>query len=80
VKCSHLHVNTHPITEDLNTVLPLGPLEQLAHEGRIGRRAEVHYSFMGYLLDTEQFLRESIPEIVNGLRQEEVDLALLVPV
>ena len=48
--------------------------------GEIGEVAPSHYSFMGYLLRPEEFLRTSVPAIVEGLKAEAVDVALLVPV
>jgi hypothetical protein len=34
---------------------------------------------MGYLLEPEVFLQESVPQIISQLRQESVDIAALVP-
>ncbi len=38
-----------------------------------------HYSFMGYLLRPEEFLRTSVPKMVERMRLEEVDVAVLAP-
>ena len=75
----HLHIDPDPVRQDINTVLPLQRLTELADEGIIGNVARSHYSFMGYLLDPGVFLRDSLPGIINHLREESVDLVILVP-
>ena len=45
----------------------------IASEGAI-------FSFMGYLLKSEQVLWESVPAIIDSLRKDQVDVVLLVPV
>lgn len=76
----HLHIDTSFGEQDLNCVLPLERLAELEVAGEIGRSAPTHYSFMGYLLKPAEFLRTSLPLMVAAMRNEEVDVALLVPV
>jgi hypothetical protein len=76
----HLHIERSYGESDLDCVLPLTRLEELADAGVIGEPAPSHYSFMGYLLRPEQFLRTSVPAIIERMRAEAVDAALLVPV
>jgi D-proline reductase (dithiol) PrdB len=76
----HLHINRSFGEADLDCVLPLARLEELAEAGVIGEPAPSHYSFMGYLLRPEQFLRASAPAIIERMKAEAVDAALLVPV
>lgn len=76
----HLHIDTSFGEQDLNCVLPLERLGELEAVGEIGRSAPTHYSFMGYLLRPEEFLRTSVPAMIQGMRSEGVDAALLVPV
>ncbi len=76
----HLHINPTYALQDLNCMLPLGRLQELVELGEIGRSAPRHYSIMGYLLNPEQMLRESVPAIIESLRQDRVDAVLLVPV
>jgi D-proline reductase (dithiol) PrdB len=80
VRLHHLHIDTSFGEEDLNCVLPLDRLEELAAAGEVGSVASTHYSFMGYLLRPEEFLRTSVPKMIEGMRSEGVDVALLVPV
>ncbi len=76
----HLHINPAYALQDLNCMLPLGRLQELEGLGEIGRSAPRHYSIMGYLLQPEQMLRESVPAMIASLRQDQVDAVLLVPV
>ena len=80
VRSYHLHINTRYAEEDLNSVLPLHRLAELEAEGAIGAAAETHYSFMGYLPDAGEFLERTVPQIIASLRDERVDIVLLVPV
>jgi D-proline reductase (dithiol) PrdB len=80
VTCYHLHINTRYLEEDLNCVLPLHRILELESEGKVGAVAPTHYSFMGYILDPGEILERTTPAIIRGLREEEVDVVLLVPV
>jgi len=80
VKSYHLHINTRYVEEDLNSVFPLHRLEDLESDGMIGAVAATHYSFMGYILDPGELLEQTVPKIIEGLRDERVDIVLLVPV
>ena len=80
VRLWHLHIDTRPGEQDLDSVLPLRRAAELADEGFLGDVAATHYSFMGYLLRPETFLETSVPAMIEGMRSEEVDVALLVPV
>ena len=80
VRLHHLHIERYYGESDLDCVLPLTRLEELSADGVIGEPAPSHYSFMGYLLRPEEFLRTSVPEIIGHLKAESVDAALLVPV
>jgi D-proline reductase (dithiol) PrdB len=79
IKVYHLHVNPTFAQQDLNCLLPLQRLQALAEEGEIGRSAPRHYSFMGYILQPQTLLEESVPAIIGHLQQDNVDVVLLVP-
>jgi len=80
VRLYHLHIDTSFGERDLNCVLPLDRAEELAASGELGSVAPTHYSFMGYLLRPEEFLRTSVAAMIERMRAESVDLALLAPV
>jgi len=79
VRLWHMHVETQYGEADLDCVLPLRRLEEAQQAGRIGSVAPSHYSFMGYQLDATPFLTKTVPRIVEQMKQEAVDAALLVP-
>jgi len=79
VRLYHMHIETRHGEQDLDCVLPLRRLEEAQQAGLIGSVAPSHYSFMGYLLDAEEFLTETVPKIVAQMKSEEVDATILVP-
>jgi len=79
VEVYHLHINHKYVLQDLNCQLPLRQLEAMEAAGEVGRAADSHYSIMGYLLQPEAMLQESIPAIVRRLKDERVDVVVLVP-
>jgi|SRR5271167_876412 len=80
IQVCHLHINPAFAEQDLNSVLPAERLNELAEMGKIGAAAPSHYSYMGYTLRPEWLLRESLPGMVRQLREEHVDVVVLVPV
>jgi len=75
----HLHIDPAFAEQDLNCLLPLDRLEELVKAGQVGRTAPSHYSFMGYILEPETLLEKSIPAIINQLRDEGVEVVVLIP-
>lgn len=80
IRLYHLHIDTSFGEQDVNCVLPLERLAELECFDEIGSSAPTHYSFMGYLLRPDEFLRTSVPHMIERMHDEQVDLALLVPV
>lgn len=80
VQISHLHIDHRPVEADLDVVLPLRRLAELADDGVIGEVATNHYSIMGYVLDAGELVGHTAPEIAADLSAGEVDVVLLVPV
>ena len=64
--------------EDLNLVLPLDRLHELADRGVIGSVADHHYSFMGAAQIGK--LQPSAAELAGHLKADGVNGVLLVPV
>lgn len=76
----HLHINSEFAEQDLNCILPMQRLQELVEAGEIGRSADGHYSYMGYILDETELMEKSVPAIIAGLLAQEVDAVVLVPV
>ncbi len=79
VRADHLHINTAFVESDLDCTLPLRKLMKFEQSGEIGLSARSHYSFMGYILQPEILLKQSVPAMIRSMKAEEVDIALLVP-
>lgn len=77
---SHLSVNFDRtgFQQDLNVVLPLDRLRELAARGDIGSVADFHYSFMGAV--PIRRLEPKAREIAGLLKRDRVDAVLLTPV
>jgi D-proline reductase (dithiol) PrdB len=80
IKLYHLHIDPRFGEADLDVVLPMRRLAELAAEGMVGRPAPTHYSMMGYILEPEELLEKTAPAIAARMRSEGVDAAALVPV
>lgn len=68
------------VRADANLGFPLDRLRELATRGRIGEVAPRHLSFMGSITAPGRLMRRSAPEAARLLVEDEVDVALLVPV
>jgi len=79
IRVWHLHINPAFAEEDLNCLLPLERLLEMEEAGEIGRSASRHYSIMGYILQPETLLTESIPAIIQQLKEDLVDIVVLIP-
>jgi D-proline reductase (dithiol) PrdB len=64
--------------EDANVVLPLDRLRELAANGEIGSVAAMHYSFMGATHPDK--MQTTARHLAGLLKQDAIDIALLVPV
>ena len=80
IKIYHLHIDPRFGEADLDVVLPMRRLVELAAEGVVGRAAPTHYSTMGYILDAHELVEKTAPAIAERMRREGVDAAALVPV
>lgn len=80
VSLHHLHIDRRFGEEDLDVVLPMRRLAELAAEGVVGRAADTHYSIMGYQLKPQVLQHETAPAIAREMKARGVDAAALVPV
>ena len=65
--------------QDINCLLPIQHLNEMEEAGEIGSAAESHYSIMGYLPKPDEMLQQSVPAIIQGLKDEQVDVLVLIP-
>lgn len=79
IRVYHMHINAAYAEQDLNCLFPLQRLQELENNGRIGRMSPRHYSIMGYILNPEQLLSETVPALIRDLREDLADLVVLVP-
>jgi D-proline reductase (dithiol) PrdB len=78
---THDYYDHRDADKDLNIVLPLDRLQELATEGIVGGVAPFHYSFMGHIdgRHLPRFLAETAPQVAQRLKREQVDAVVLTP-
>lgn len=79
IRVYHMHIDHRPAEQDLNCLLPIERLKELVGMRKVGRAAPSHYSFMGYILDPKELLEKSVPKIIEHLKSDAVDVAVLIP-
>ena len=80
IRVWHFHIDPRFGEEDLDVLLPMRRLTELASAGTVGRAAPTHYSFMGYILDPTELIEKTAPAIAACMHEEHVDAVVLVPV
>jgi len=80
IRIHHLHIDPKFGEADLDVVLPMRRLADLASEGVVGRPAATHYSTMGYILEPTELVEKTAPAIAASMHDDGVDAAVLVPV
>lgn len=77
---SHVSINYDRTgyIQDINTILPMDRLAELASDGVIGSVAKTHYSFMG--ASDPAGMRSEAAQVAGMLKADQVDAVLLVPV
>ena len=65
---------------DRNVAFPIDRLIEMEREGRIGKVAPRHASFIGSTFELGEFLFDTGPRLARELRGDGVDVALLTPV
>lgn len=74
---THTHYDTRDALEDVNVILPIDRLRELAEEGVIGRPAPLHFGLMGFIPDPGELVERTAPEMAARLRGEGVDAVVL---
>jgi D-proline reductase (dithiol) PrdB len=65
---------------DMNTVIPLDRLDELAGQGKIGKVSDTHLSYAGNQFDLSAIRMDSGPAGARLLKEAGVDVVLLTPV
>ena len=68
------------LEQDKNLGFPIQRGRELVESGRVASLAARHISVMGSITAPGRFIRDSLPAIAQVFVDEEVDVALLVPV
>lgn len=76
---SHEHYDHTAVDEDPQVLVPLQHLKDMVAEGKIGSLAQNYVSFSGYMPDMVRVIDETIPAIMEAVKMEQADAALLVP-
>lgn len=75
--CSHGGFDNSDINKDVNAMLPIDRLQELAKEGFIGSVAPILIGFMGGGGNIERFKGETAPAIAEILKREKADIVVL---
>jgi D-proline reductase (dithiol) PrdB len=65
---------------DRNVAFPIDRLMEMEAEGKIGKVAPRHASFLGSTFELSTFLHDTGPRLAATLRGDGVDVAILTPV
>lgn len=79
IRLYHMHIDPRFGEADLDVVLPMRRLSELAAAGVVGRAAGEHFSLMGFILDPTVLVEETVPALAARMRAGGVDAAALVP-
>ena len=80
LRVTHFAYDLTDAREDPNVVLPLEPLRRLASDGTIGALGPFAYTFMGGIYSSRKVRDVLAPAIADHLENDEVDVAMMVPV
>ena len=80
LRTSHFAYDQTAARADPNVVFPIEPLRRSVESGRLGSLGRYAYTCMGGIYSSRRVREELAPEIARRVREDEVDLVLLVPV
>ncbi len=80
LRATHFAYDLTDARSDPNVVFPLDTLRALVADGTLGSLSENAYSFMGGIYSSRKVESLLAPALTRRLVEDEVDLALLVPV
>lgn len=64
--------------QDINTILPLDRLDEMASDGEFGSVADEHYAFMG--ASDPRNMEKSAREVASRMKEDNVNTVFLIPV
>jgi hypothetical protein len=76
---SHIHYDHADADQDVNCMLGIHRMPELAAGGVIGEPAARYYSFMGFVPDPTPLMQETGPAVAAALVEDGVDVVLLTP-
>jgi len=76
---AHTHYNHSYVKEDMNSGFPLPLFRELEENNKVGELAETNYSFSGYILKTDEIIKDLGPKIALELKDENVDCVIISP-
>ena len=65
---------------DANLVFPIDRFRELENDEKIGSLNTRHFSFMGSISKPQHLITKTAPDVSNMLKNDEVDVAFLIPV
>ncbi len=75
---THHHYDHSDADRDINVILPLDPLRELAQEGFIGAVAREHIGYMGYTMQLKQMYEMTAPQIAEEIdKKSRADIVIL---
>lgn len=81
IECHRSDVFDHAgIRQDPNLAFPADRLRELVETGRIGSLNHRYFSLMGSITAPGRLIKRTIPQVVRKIVEDEVDMALLIPV
>jgi D-proline reductase (dithiol) PrdB len=75
----HEHYNHEDADRDVNCMLPVDRIDELAVAGEIGEVAPRHVGLMGCISDPTELLERTAPQVAELFVRDGVDLVLLTP-
>ena len=81
LKIIHKYYDHRDADRDPNLILPFEVLRELQSEGIVGPSSAFYYSFMGHIEEPHltTLIQKSAVEAAKEIKQQQVDIALLVP-
>lgn len=77
---AHGHYDETFVRTDINVIVPVDRLRELISDGFVAKLAPTVWSTDGYCTDAAAVVADAGAKILEGMKREAVDVALLVPV